>query len=253
MWHSGAVPTTQPPQAAPGIRARNRAAIQEEILRVARAHLATEGAAGLSLRAVARDVGMVSSAIYRYVSSRDELLTELIVAGYHSLADRVVAAHEGVQPDDLGGRWLAVGTSLRQWALDHPHEWSLLYGSPVPDYDAPADRTTEPGTRVTNLLVRLLVDASAQGRLARDAFTPHLTEDLGPQARAAARALVQEPTFAGSGLDEETIMAGLAAWLLLVGAVNSEVFGYLGDDTFPQPELPFAYFLEVSRRLVLRE
>lgn len=244
---------TEPHPTAPGIRARNRAAIEEEILRVARAHLATDGATGLSLRGIARDVGMVSSAIYRYVSSRDELLTQLIVTGYDSLADHVVAAHAAVRQDDLNGRWNAVGTALRGWALDHPHDWSLLYGSPVPDYDAPSDRTTEPGTRVTTLLVLLLVDAAAQGRLARDAFTPHLTEDLGPQARAAAGALVDEPTFAQSGLDEETIMAGLAAWLLLVGAVNSEVFGYLGDDTFPEPALPYVYFLEVARRLVLRD
>jgi AcrR family transcriptional regulator len=253
MCQGGRVSTTQPDQTAPGLRARNRAAIDAEILRVAHAHLATDGAAGLSLRGIARDVGMVSSAIYRYVSSRDELLTRLIVTGYESLADRVVASHAEVDPEDLSGRWTAVGQAMRAWAVENPHDWSLLYGSPVPDYEAPADRTTEPGTRVTTLLVQLLRDAAARGRLARDAFTPHLTEDLGPQARAAAGALMDDPTFAASGLDEDVIMAGLAAWLLLVGAVNSEVFGYLGADTFPRPELPFAYFLEVGRRLVLRD
>jgi AcrR family transcriptional regulator len=259
LCQSGGVPTahaahaTHASHTAQGIRARNRAALEDEILRAARAHLATDGAAGLSLRAIARDVGMVSSAIYRYVASRDELLTRLIVSGYESLAEAVTAAHAAVDPADLSGRWTAVGRSLRAWALEHPHDWALLYGSPVPDYAAPADRTTEPGTRVTTLLIQLLADAATQGRLARDAFTPHLTEDLGPQARAAATPLLDDPAFAAAGLDEDTIMSGLSAWLLLVGAINSEVFGYLGAQTFPQPELPFTYFLEVGRRLVLRD
>ena len=68
-----------------GIRARNRAAIEGEILRVGREHLASHGAAGLSLRAVARDLGMASSAVYRYVASRDELLTRLIVTAYDAM------------------------------------------------------------------------------------------------------------------------------------------------------------------------
>ena len=84
--------TTSRPEHAPeplGKRAVKRLAVEADILRVARAHLATDGAAALSLRAVARDLGMVSSGIYRYVDSRDELLTRLIVDSYWSLAGAV--------------------------------------------------------------------------------------------------------------------------------------------------------------------
>lgn len=140
-----------------GKRVRNRLAVEAQILVVARQHLATEGAAALSLRAVARDLGMVSSGIYRYVESRDELLTRLIVDSYTSLAAAVRRAHDAVPGDDLIGRWHALGHAMRDWALAHPHDFALLYGSPVPDYEAPADRTGADRVRLDALF------ASASG------------------------------------------------------------------------------------------
>lgn len=237
---------------ATGIRARNRAAIEAEILDSARHQLARTGAASLSLRAVARDLGMVSSALYRYVANRDELLTVLIVDAFTSLGDAVEAAHDAQSPEDLTARWRAIGHALRQWALAHPHEYALLYGSPVPDYQAPAEQTTGPGTRVLALLVRLLADATRSGQLARDAFTPHLTEDLGAAATAAAGPLLEDDFVAGHGLDADTVMSGLAAWSLVMGTLSAEVFGQLGRDTVADPRAWFDYHLEVARRLVLR-
>ena len=78
-------------------RQERRAAIEADIIRVAREHLAKYGAPGLSLRSVAKELGMVSSGIYRYVASRDDLLTRLIVRAYMSLADTASAAHSAVQ------------------------------------------------------------------------------------------------------------------------------------------------------------
>lgn len=249
VCHAGQVTDQHAPR---GIRARNRAAIEAEILASARRHLAREGAAALSLRAVARDLGMVSSALYRYVSNRDELLTLLIVSAFTSLGDAVEEAHDAVAAEDLSGRWRAVGHALRDWAVAHPHEYALVYGSPVPDYRAPEEQTTGPGTRVFALLLALLADAARSGELARDAFTPHLTEDLGAAAAAAAGILLQDPFVAGRGLDAETVMSGLAAWSLVMGALSSEVFGQLGPDTVQDPRAWFDYHLEVARRLVLR-
>src|SRR5262245_17191329 len=112
-----------------GVREENRATIEARILRVGREHLGRCGAAAISLRAVARDLGMVSSGIYRYVESRDELLTRLIVHAYTALAADVAAAHDLVDPDDLAGRWDAIGRAVRGWALAHPHDYALIYGS----------------------------------------------------------------------------------------------------------------------------
>jgi len=117
----------------------------EEIKTIARRHLASDGA-NLSLRAVARDLGVVSSALYRYFASRDELLTALIIDAYNAMGDAVEAADDALPRADLEGRWLAIAHGIREWALAQPHEYALIYGSPVPGYQAPQD-TVGPATR----------------------------------------------------------------------------------------------------------
>ena len=111
-------------------RAQARAAMTADIKRIARSHLAEHGADGLSLRAVARDLGVVSSAVYRYVASRDELLTLLIIDAY----DAVGEAAERAAADDGAGaeaRWVRTCCALRSWAVAHPHDYALVYGSPA--------------------------------------------------------------------------------------------------------------------------
>ncbi|WP_323095506.1 WHG domain-containing protein [Intrasporangium sp. YIM S08009] len=238
--------TEEPTAAEPlGRRARNRMAIEADILRVARQHLATSGAAALSLRAVARDLGMVSSGIYRYVESRDELLTRLIVDGYTSLAAAVTTAHDDIDPDDLGGRWEAVAHALRAWALEHPHDFALLYGSPVPDYTAPADRTTEPGTAVLALVTRIVDGAARAGR------GPTLAPALERLADAGVGAFLQDDFFAGTAIEAGALAQGLSAWTLVLGAVTSEVFDQLGP--VPDAGALFAWHVAVSRRLVVTD
>src|SRR5262245_38214115 len=129
----------------------------DEIKAVARRHLAAEGA-NLSLRAVARDLGMVSSAVYRYFPSRDDLLTALIIDAYQAVGEVAERADAGCDRADLTGRWLAVSGAIRSWALANPHEYALIYGSPVPGYAAPPD-TVPPATRAVAVLAGLLRDA----------------------------------------------------------------------------------------------
>jgi AcrR family transcriptional regulator len=141
------------------LRARVRAEMIEEIKSTARRHLAVEGA-NLSLRAVARDLGMVSSAVYRYFASRDELLTALILDGYTALGSAAEQAEAAVARADLAGRWLATCRGVRDWARANPHEYALLYGSPVPGYAAPQD-TVAPASRVPLLLTAILGGSTA--------------------------------------------------------------------------------------------
>lgn len=249
---------------APGKRARHRQAVEADILRVAREHLATDGAAALSLRAVARDLGMVSSGLYRYVTSRDDLLTRLIVDSFASLATEVRSRHDAIEPADLEGRWAAIGSGLRDWATARPHDFALIYGSPVPDYQAPPERTVEVGTAVLALIVRLLHDAGTAGRLvdpkagARSATPP----DAGPDepasepadeqadARAALGPLLAEPFFAEVRVEPEVLARGVAAWTLLLGAVTSEVFHQLGE--LPDVDALFRSHLRLAGSLFLR-
>jgi AcrR family transcriptional regulator len=118
-------------------RERTRAEITREILDAARRHLATDGASGLSLRAIARELGVSSSAVYGYVASRDELLTRLIVAAYDTLGIAAETQEAAVDRGDLAGRWAAACDAVRGWALANPNEYALIYGTPRPPPSRP--------------------------------------------------------------------------------------------------------------------
>ena len=209
MRHTGPMPVHRT------ARARARAAITDEIMNEARRQLAADGAAALSLRSIARELGMVSSAIYRYVDSRDDLLTRLIIEAYDSLGDVAEATVAGSagQPDDE--RWVITALAVRGWALARRHEYMLLYGTPVPGYAAPDD-TVAPGTRVTLALLSIVRDARNGGRLAQPAHVlatpPELAGDLD---RLASIVELDVPA--------STFVAVLAAWTQLFGLVSFEL------------------------------
>lgn len=217
-----------------GVRARNRAALEQEIRDVATRHLAEYGPGGLSLRAVARELGLASSAVYRYVASRDDLLTQLIVAGYDSLGDAVDDALTAASEKDPRGRFRVIWRALRRWALDHPQQFGLLYGTPVPGYHAPGELTTPAGTRVQARLVEVLAEL--------DASPP---EPDG--ARATLAPLLADPLFADAppGL----VFAGLASWHLALGAVTTELFGQFGPGGVADPAAYFEGILDAALRL----
>ncbi|MET9214808.1 MULTISPECIES: TetR/AcrR family transcriptional regulator [unclassified Nocardia] len=199
---------------ARSLRSRVREEMTEEIKRVARRHLATQGA-DLSLRAVARDLDIVASALYRYFPNRDALLTALILEAYESLAQAAVTADAAVDRADSRGRWYAVWRGVRAWALAHPAEYGLLYGTPVPGYSAPADTVT-PAAAVVLSLVRVVVDAD----LGPAPVSTPMTEPL----RADLRRLIDEQP---GDLDERRLALVFAGWTQLFGLVGFEVFGRL--------------------------
>jgi AcrR family transcriptional regulator len=200
-------------------RARARAEVRDEILATARAQLAVHGAAGLSLRAVARDLGMVSSAVYRYVASRDELLTALIVEAYDSLGEQAEAAARASAGEPPAQRWLAVARAIRAWAIARPHEYALLYGSPVPGYAAPAD-TVAPGTRVSLALVGVVREADAAGLLERDGHGPPRTVSASNHEAFDRLRMAAE-----LDVDDDVVLDLLIAWTQLFGLVSFELFG----------------------------
>jgi len=210
-------------------RRDSRERIEAQIIELGRRHLVEHGATGLSLRAIARDLGMVSSAVYRYVSSRDELLTLLLVDAYSDLADEVDRAREAV-PDVWSDDVIAIARAARSWATAHPASWALLYGSPVPGYHAPAERTVGPGTRV----VGALFDAVAAGIATGDIM---LTNYPAPQPMSTDfERLRREFGFPG---DDPVIAKCFAIWAGVVGAISLEVFGQYGVDTLSDPQAVF--------------
>lgn len=170
-----------------GARARARLEVTAAIKDEARRQLAAEGAAKLSLRAVARELGMVSSALYRYFPSRDDLLTALIIDAYDSLGECAEAAHGEAAGAGPVRRWTAVAEAVRDWALRHPHEYALIYGSPVPGYTAP-DTTVPPASRVGLLFIGILRDAHQHSGLTE----PPLSPELRPEAERMAADLAPD-------------------------------------------------------------
>jgi AcrR family transcriptional regulator len=216
-------------------RARVRAELTEEILAAAHQDLAEQGAAGLSLRAVARRLEMVPSALYRYFPNRDALLTALIVDAYLAVGAAAQAADRAAGPDVLQ-RWLAVTASVRRWGHDHPHEWALVYGSPVPGYRG-SHATTAASLEVTRVLCQIFVDGAP-----RPAHLPPAGPALAPAVGPIEADLL--PGFA-----PEVIAAALMAWTQLFGMVSLELFGhYVGATT--DFDTVFDYSMTVVASLV---
>jgi AcrR family transcriptional regulator len=122
-----------------GPRERYRQQVRAEVQEYAWKQLAEAGMPGLSLKAIAKLMGITAPALYRYFASREDLLTELILSAYRDLAQVVVAVSDiDAAPRD---RLVATGTAIRDWARNNPHRYLLLYGTPVPGYTAPAEAT----------------------------------------------------------------------------------------------------------------
>jgi AcrR family transcriptional regulator len=228
-------------QRAATLRARVRAEMTEEIKQSARQQLAADGA-NLSLRAIARELGMVSSALYRYFASRDDLLTALIIDAYNALGEATERGEASVPREDLAGRWLAAGHAIRDWAVAYPHEYALIYGSPVPGYAAPQD-TIGPATRPTLVLGAILVDGYAAGALREEPGRPvpaTLTADMDRLIAVVA-----------PGVPAPIVVRGLLAWTELFGAINFELFGRF-NNVFEDLSTWYDHQLHELLRVVLR-
>jgi AcrR family transcriptional regulator len=226
-----------PTEAGPTRRAQARQRTWRELKAAALAEVRDEGPSGLKLRSVARRLGMSPAGLYRYVDSRDGLLTALIADGYHDLADHlevalgtapaslpprdrpdpvvpVVVGPEGPHADRL----VAVGRAYRGWGVAHPNEFGLLFGDPIPGYDAPAAGPTVAAMgRVGSALARPIVAAASVGRLRVD---PELTD---PALHGPAGAL---DVLLPDGVDRAVGPLLLLAWGRLHGQVSLEVFGH---------------------------
>ncbi|WP_326956718.1 TetR/AcrR family transcriptional regulator [Amycolatopsis sp. NBC_01286] len=210
-------------------RERARAELTQEIKDEARRQLAEVGANGLSLRAVARELGMVSSALYRYFPSRDRLLTDLIVDAYNAIGE----AAEGADPGkgEPRERWLSIWLATREWAKAHPHEYALIYGSPIPGYQAPQD-TVAPAARVALALVKVLTHTELRA----------VDGDVTPGLRAQAETLTK---VLGIVAGPETVARLLMAWTQLFGAINFDLFGQYVGSVDPADE----FFAHTAKRM----
>lgn len=206
-----------------GVRARARAETMAQILKLGHEQLTQRGAAELSVRAIARDLGMASSAMYRYVDSRDALLTALIIDTYHQIGEHAETAARG--RGTPGRRFVRTACALRDWALTHPHDWALIYGSPVPGYQAPHE-TIAAGIRVPATLVALASAQHHRDGLNPAQVAPPISQRLSTQADAVRSALQ-------SDLPDDAVLRCVAAWAMINGAISFELFGQLANTFDP--------------------
>ena len=226
---------------ATNIRARVRAEMTEEIKTIARRHLATDGA-NLSLRAVARDLGVVSSAIYRYFASRDDLLTALIIDAYNALGDAVEAGRaRGRRATTSPAAGWRSATRSGMGAGSSPHEYALIYGSPVPGYQAPPD-TVAAATRAVTVLGTIIQDAAVARRVRPRPGTscrpPRWSRTCGGPASVIA-----------PDVPDAVTARALSAWVTLFGLVSFELFGQLNNVVQHRDEF-FAYQMRAQARFV---
>jgi AcrR family transcriptional regulator len=230
-----------------GLRARVRAELVQEIKEEARRQVAEAGASSLSLRAVARELGMVSSGIYRYFSSRDQLLTALMIDAYDAIGAATESADGACERSDFAGRWRAACHAVRNWAREHPHEYALVYGSPIPGYVAPED-TVGPASRVTLVIAGVVRDAAAAGLLG----DPFVAELAPPLSKAAATEAARLEQVALPGVPDDAVVRALVAWTQLFGLVSFELFGHFvgvvqdADGLFDQAVTDMAAFVGIA-------
>jgi AcrR family transcriptional regulator len=200
------------------VRERRRAVAMAEILATARRHVAAQGAAALSLRAVARELGMTVQALYHYFPSKGHLLTPLIVEAYEGLA---AAAEAGAGHGRGSTAMLVAAEGYRGWALENVQLFHLIYGTPLPNYQAaPNGATTSAARRISAVFHRALFDGYTADQLAR-ADAP----DLGPALRRHLESLPGQEEL--GILPAPAAALFISAWGHMHGLVVLEVFGHL--------------------------
>ena len=221
-------------------RAIAHAEMQRRILAAARKQLTTIGPAQLSLRAIARELGVVSSAIYRYVASRDELITRLILDSFTTLADTLTKACSQAKADPMV-QFSTWATTLRSWALEHPYDWALIYGVPIAGYAAPSD-TVDPARRVNDPVLALY------GQL-----EPNLQAGQSVDAAEAAlqplRAMLEEHYASGPGT-AGVATAMMWAWSSVHGFINLELGGHFHGSAHETTPVFVAIVEQLAHQLV---
>lgn len=156
-------------------RDTQQADLQTAIKETAWKQIAESGAPTLSLRAIARELGITAPAIYNYFPRRDDLVTALIIDAYISFGDSQFAARDAVPADDLIGRLRAIGIAYRDWALTYPQRYLLIFGTPIPGYEAPLEKILPSSARSLSALAGV-VEALRRADQLRTTDFPQVTE-----------------------------------------------------------------------------
>ena len=225
-------------------RSEHRADVDARIMAEARRQLAEHGASGLGMRAIARELELTPGALYRYVADRDALLTRLIVEAYDSLGEAVERAAEEARPRGARAAWVAVWLAALEWSEERPHEFALLYGTPVVGYAAP-ETTIGPASRLTGVLAGISLEGASSEAASRSASPA--AGDEPPAGLAADLARIRAWVAGRFGEEAEArasdaqLLEVVRSWTELVGTLAFVRFGhYAGSIESPAPYVELA-------------
>jgi AcrR family transcriptional regulator len=196
-------------------------AFRERILEVARQQMAAHGTAGLGLRAIARELEVTAPALYRYFPTHDDLITALVIEGFTGLAEAVEAARDAHSHLSLREQLRVVLLAYRQWAVDHPVDFQLIYGSPIPGYHAPAEVTVPIVVRGFTVIVGLIEALYQSGQLTRETVYHHIP----PITQHYLHERIARDQYPVSDV---AMYMGIVGWGQLHGIIMLELFGHLG-------------------------
>ncbi|MFZ5809518.1 MAG: TetR/AcrR family transcriptional regulator [Chloroflexota bacterium] len=188
--------------------------LQEAIKEAAWQQISQQGAPVLSLRAIARQLGITAPAIYNYFTDRDALVTALIIDAYTSFGDAQLTARDSVPADDLDGRMDAIGRAYRQWALTCPERYQLIFGTPIPGYVAPMEQVLPSAARSLIALVSVIDALRVAGRLNAPGF-PAVHPDFLPAFEMWKRF--------GGDYDPLSVSVAILIWARVHGLVSLEI------------------------------
>ena len=193
---------------------------REEIKSTARQLMAEKGTAGLSVRAIARQMEMTAPALYHYFASLNDLITALIEDAFTQLADTVEAASQNPTLTTSIERFTAVATAYRDWALNHPIDFQLLYGNPIPDYSQPTGVTYPPARRSFLVTAGIFTAAIENGEI----DLPLEYRNLPPQLEQSLLDLTQ---IDGHDLPLPALYLAATAWAKVHGHIMLELFNLI--------------------------
>jgi AcrR family transcriptional regulator len=215
------------------------------IKEAARRQMAEHGTAGLSLRGIARDLGITAPAIYNYFPRLDDLITALIVDAFAALANSMEAAEAALASDRAYDNVIGLCLAYRRWAIDHPTDFQLIFGNPIPGYHAPEEITVPEATRAFLGLFKWFMASHATGEL----VIPAEYAEVPPETVEGIAAWRRE-----SGVDMPDALLGLlmSGWSRIYGAVMLEMFGHI-EPLVGDPGAFYRYEVEAfARRLGLQ-
>ena len=202
-------------------RPKRRTAISnlpERIIAAAWEQIALEGAPALSLRAISRSLKISAPSIYNYFADRDALVTALIIDAYTSFGDRQIQARDAVPEADLIGRLQAIGTAYRQWALEYPQRYHLIFGTPIPGYSAPFEKVFPSATRSLSALVSVVEALRQAGKLHVENF---------PKFNPEFESNFEQWKIYGGQVEQISLSVAILIWTRVHGLISIEIAGNL--------------------------